>query len=227
MAVNQRRRETSPPMRWRSTAKSVLAACARRTRVGVLWRGIASAGRAERVAQTLFAPESFSGWGVRTIAEARSRYNPMSYPAALSGRTTTLIGKGLARYGMKDRAMAIPRSDVRCQPLWICIALPELFCGFIAPDERGGRRFDRLLAAGLGEAPARSTFCKACLGLSFHPERPRVRFNQQLSEYLARVQIRNLRLGDAVVDLSLERHQRDVGVNVLNKAGEVGVSVVL
>jgi len=48
-----------------------------------------------------------------------------------------------------------------------------------------------------------------------------------LPEYLARVQIRNLRLGDAVVDLSLERHQRDVGVNVLNKAGEVEVSVVL
>ena len=49
----------------------------------------------------------------------------------------------------------------------------------------------------------------------------------QLPEYLARVQIRNLRLGDAVVDLSLERHHRDVGVNVLNKAGEVEVSVVL
>jgi hypothetical protein len=49
----------------------------------------------------------------------------------------------------------------------------------------------------------------------------------RLDQYLARVQIRNLRLGDAVVDLSLERHQRDVGVNVLNKAGEVEVSVVL
>jgi hypothetical protein len=68
---------------------------------------------------------------------------------------------------------------------------------------------------------------QACLGLSFHPERPRVRFDHQhLPEYLARVQIRNLRLGDPVVDLSLERQQRDVGVNVLNKAGEVEVSVV-
>jgi hypothetical protein len=69
---------------------------------------------------------------------------------------------------------------------------------------------------------------QACLGLSFHLERPHIRFNHpQLPEYLARVQIRNLRLGDAVVDLSLERHSRDVGVNVLNMAGEVEVSVVL
>jgi len=58
--------------------------------------------------------------------------------------------------------------------------------------------------------------------------RTRVRFNHpQVREYLARVQIRNLRLGAAVVDPSLERHQRDVGANVLNKAGEVEVSVIL
>ena len=45
----------------------------------VLFCGLASQERAERVASTLMAPDSFSDWGVRTIASGEARYNPMSY----------------------------------------------------------------------------------------------------------------------------------------------------
>src|SRR5205814_1937831 len=41
--------------------------------------GIASPERARRVAETLMHPDSFSGWGVRTVAASAARYNPMSY----------------------------------------------------------------------------------------------------------------------------------------------------
>src|SRR5262245_14732953 len=44
-----------------------------------LFTGIVSAERAARVARTLLAPASFSGWGVRTIPVGEARYNPMSY----------------------------------------------------------------------------------------------------------------------------------------------------
>ena len=27
----------------------------------------------------LMSPDSFSGWGIRTVAQGESRYNPMSY----------------------------------------------------------------------------------------------------------------------------------------------------
>src|SRR5262249_36647139 len=44
-----------------------------------LCTGGADAERARRVARTLLAPESFSGWGVRTVAASENRYNPMGY----------------------------------------------------------------------------------------------------------------------------------------------------
>jgi len=106
--------------------------------------------------------------------------------------------------------------------------LPELYCGFVRRPSEGPTLYPVACSPQAWASASAFYLLQACLGLSFHPDRPRVRFNHpQLPEYLARVQIRNLRLGDAVVDLSLERHQRDVGVNVLNKAGEVEVSVVL
>src|SRR5204863_7854614 len=44
-----------------------------------LFAGIAPPERAARVARTLLDDRSFSGWGVRTLAEGEARYNPMSY----------------------------------------------------------------------------------------------------------------------------------------------------
>lgn len=55
-----------------------------------LFTGIVGAERAWRVAHTLMSAESFSGWGIRTIADTETRYNPMSYHnGSVCGRTTT------------------------------------------------------------------------------------------------------------------------------------------
>jgi glycogen debranching enzyme len=43
-----------------------------------LYAGIASSDRARLVAETLSGSDSFSGWGVRTVAAGQSRYNPLS-----------------------------------------------------------------------------------------------------------------------------------------------------
>src|SRR3981189_2023904 len=45
----------------------------------VLFTGIARQERAIEVAEGLLRPESFSGWGIRTVAKAEAHYNPMSY----------------------------------------------------------------------------------------------------------------------------------------------------
>ena len=45
----------------------------------VLFSGIASAEHAAKVADSLLSPQSFSGWGIRTVAKGAARYNPMSY----------------------------------------------------------------------------------------------------------------------------------------------------
>src|SRR5205823_6041587 len=44
-----------------------------------LLTGIARPEHARRAAGTLLSHESFSGWGIRTLADTEVRYNPMSY----------------------------------------------------------------------------------------------------------------------------------------------------
>jgi len=37
--------------------------------------------------------------------------------------------------------------------------------------------------------------------------------------------MKNLRIGDATVDLSLERHPKDVGINILRREGHIEIVV--
>jgi glycogen debranching enzyme len=195
----------------------------------VLWSGIASPGRAARTAQTLFSPGSFSGWGVRTIAEGESRYNPMSYHnGSIWPHDNALIALGLARYGMKDKTTAILSALFEASLFMDLHRLPELYCGFVRRPSEGPTLYPVACSPQAWASASVFYALQACLGLSFHPEAPRIRFTHPiLPPWLQQVQIANLRVGDAVVDLDFERHEHDVGVNVVGKSGNVDVSVVL
>jgi len=43
----------------------------------------------EELPRTLLSAESFSGWGVRTVATSEARYNPMGYHTGSIWPTTT------------------------------------------------------------------------------------------------------------------------------------------
>ena len=104
----------------------------------MLWSGIASPDRARRVAATLLAPASFSGWGVRTIAEGEPRYNPMSYHnGSIWPHDNALIAAGFARYGLKEEALAILTALFDASLFMDLHRLPELFCGFLRRPSEG------------------------------------------------------------------------------------------
>ena len=195
----------------------------------VLWTGIASPERAGRVALGLLSAESFSGWGVRTIAEGEARYNPMSYHnGSIWPHDNALIAMGFARYGMKEKTASILTSMFDAGLFMDLHRLPELFCGFLRRANEGPTLYPVACSPQAWASANLYYLLQACLGLSFHPEAPRIRFTHpHLPEFLPHVAITNLRVGEAIVDLDLERHDHDVGVNVVSKIGDVDVSVVL
>jgi hypothetical protein len=68
---------------------------------------------------------------------------------------------------------------------------------------------------------------QACLGLEIDAPRMQVRFTRPvLPEALEHVSIRNLRVGEASVDFSVERHRWDVGINIERRDGEVEIVIV-
>jgi glycogen debranching enzyme len=192
-----------------------------------LFSGIAAEEHAPQVVGMLFHLDSFSGWGIRTIAKNEARFNPMSYHnGSIWPHDNALIAMGLARYGFKLKALQILTGLFNASIMMDLHRLPELFCGF---DRLGGQGPTLYPVACSPQAWASATvfhLLQACLGLSFSPERPQVRFQYpQLPDYLDGVRINNLRVGDAVIDLALRRHRFDVGVNVSRKVGDVDISV--
>jgi hypothetical protein len=68
---------------------------------------------------------------------------------------------------------------------------------------------------------------QACLGLEINGSEGKIIFTDPyLPQFLPGLEIKGLRVGAASVDLSLTKHEWDVGVNVLRREGPVSVVVV-
>jgi hypothetical protein len=65
---------------------------------------------------------------------------------------------------------------------------------------------------------------QACLGIEIRAKESRIYLHHSaLPEKLKQVVLRNLKVGDACVDLSFERYSETVGVDILRRTGEVEI----
>ncbi|HLJ21838.1 MAG TPA: amylo-alpha-1,6-glucosidase [Stellaceae bacterium] len=193
-----------------------------------LFAGIASPEHARRVARTLFDRDSFSGWGVRTLAASARRYNPMSYHnGSVWPHDNALIGIGLSRYGLKVEALDLFDGIFEATKHMELLRPPELFCGFSRRRNRSPTLYPVACSPQAWAAAAPLALLEACLGLRCDYVRREIRFEQpMLPQDIGELRIRRLRLGEASVDVLLHRHASDVAVNVLARRGDVRVVVV-
>ncbi len=193
-----------------------------------LYTGIASHERAGRVAATLLSSESFSGWGVRTVAASESRYNPMSYhTGSVWPHDNALIAQGLSRYGLTEKSLQIWNGLFAAGMHFESHRMPELFCGFPQDAVEGPVQYPVACAPQAWSAASVFLLLQACLGLEISAPQARISFTRpQLPPSLGELRIHNLKLAGATVDLLLLRHTDDVGVNVLRREGDVQIVVM-
>ena len=193
-----------------------------------LLAGIASREHAERTAGTLLSAHSFSGWGVRTVADAERRYNPMSYHnGSVWPHDNAMIAAGLARYDHKEQAAKIFSGMMDAAAASDLYRLPELFCGFVRRPGKGPTRYPVACSPQSWAAGAVFMLLQACIGLSVRASSRQVYlFRPALPESLPRVEIRNLRVSGATVNLVLERFGDSVGVRVNHREGDVEVLAI-
>jgi len=195
-----------------------------------LLTGLPSPDRARRIAQTLMAPESFCGWGIRTIAEGESRYNPMSYHnGSVWPHDNGMIALGMKRYGLNSQLERLLTGLYDSALAVDMYRLPELFCGFPRRAGEGPTAYPVACLPQAWAAASAYAALGAMLGVSFRPESNVIRFQRPfLPSWLDELRIENLRLGSASVDVRLRRHEADGGVslNVLRRSGQVEVAVI-
>ncbi len=192
-----------------------------------LFTRIAQPHAAATIKEGLLSDRFFSGWGIRTIASSEALYNPMSYHnGSIWPHDNALIGAGFAAYGFRHSALRVLNALFDASMFMELNRLPELYCGFPRRPGEGPTLYP--VACNPQAWSSAAVFClvQACLGLRFDTSAERVYLdNPRLPACLERMDITNLKVAAAVVDISLIRHAQDVAVNVRHREGKVEVVV--
>lgn len=193
-----------------------------------LYSGIVLPARAERLAQCLLSEELFSGWGVRTLGSEEKRYNPMAYHnGSIWPHDSAIVAAGLAEYGFKRQACRILTGMFDASVFSELHRLPELFCGFSRRQGQGPTLYPVACSPQAWASGAVFMLLKAVLGLEASAIDQRITFRHPiLPSFLERVELRNLAVGSARVDLALHRYPEDVVISVIRKTGHVEVLMV-
>lgn len=192
----------------------------------VLFSGIASSEHAEAVMRDLMRPSFFSGWGIRTVARDEPRYNPMSYHnGSVWPHDNALIAAGFARYGHKDAVDRVFKGLFEAATYMDLRRLPELYCGFQRGRQRGPTLYPVACSPQAWAAGTPLSLLQSSLGLEFNPDYNEILLRKpRLPSFIGELTIRNLRLGQSSVDLTLRRHGDDVSLQVLRNEGRIIVS---
>jgi glycogen debranching enzyme len=193
-----------------------------------LFGRIASPERARAVARALTSEDMFSGWGVRTVSAAAPRYNPISYHnGSVWPHDNALVARGFSNYGLTEAATAVFHGLFDLSRYVDQHRLPELVCGFHRRPGEGPTLYPVACAPQSWAAGAVFMLLQSSLGIFIRaPQRQIVFEHSLLPDFLPWVRILNLRVGDATLDLLLERHPFDVGIQVLRRSGDVQIVAV-
>jgi glycogen debranching enzyme len=178
--------------------------------------------------EQLLGSDMFSGWGLRTLSSREARYNPMSYHnGSIWPHDNAIAAEGVSAYGYREEALCIFNGLFGASQNVELNRLPELFCGFGRRSGQGPTLYPVACSPQAWAAGSVFLLLKAVLGLDIDAVGQRITFRSpMLPELLPELWIHNLRVGQASIDLQLQRYPGDVGVTVLSKTGNVQLATL-
>ncbi len=193
----------------------------------VLYSEAASADHARRVTQTMMSPDFLSGWGIRTVADGESRYNPMSYHnGSIWPHDNALAALGFARYGFKDAAATVLEALSGAASRMEQNRLPELFCGFKRSKGQAPTSYPVACSPQAWASATPLALLQACLGFEFDVQRKCISVvNPVLPSFINMAVISNLEIGGHYVDIGFYRDGRTVRSEILKN--ETNVEIVV
>ncbi|MBI4497550.1 MAG: amylo-alpha-1,6-glucosidase [Chloroflexi bacterium] len=193
----------------------------------LLWSGAVSDALARRTAERLMAPDMYSGWGVRTLSDREQRFNPVGYHlGTVWPHDNSIIAAGFRRYGYDDEARRIFGGTIEAAMHSRPYRLPELFAGFGRGEFGVPVRYPVACHPQAWASGAFPYLLTTMLGLMPDASERRLRLVRPiLPDFVDRIELRGLRVGDARTDLRLERSSTGVALRVLKVEGELDVIV--
>ena len=171
-----------------------------------LWSGIVPHNRAARVVQRLMQPDMWSGWGIRTLSADHPAFNPHSYQrGAVWPHDNGIIALGMRRYGFAQEAARVAHDTFLAASYFAMFKTPELYAGTCRephdfPVQHMGANVPQAWAAGTA-----FMLLQAMLGLDADAPHGKLNVDPALPPWLSRVVVKNLRIGDRVLDIGFQR----------------------
>ncbi|HYD86557.1 MAG TPA: glycogen debranching N-terminal domain-containing protein [Vitreimonas sp.] len=169
--------------------------------------GIADKALVPRTMRRLFAPDMFTGWGVRTLSAAHPAYNPYAYHRGTVWPVEHgPFAVGAYRYGLHDDVERICRGQFEAAAFFEHHRLPECFAGHQRDDDHPfPAPYPAANSPQAWSATTVYTLLQAMLGLQ--PYAPlRVLFvDPFLPAWLPEITISGLRVANATISIRFRR----------------------
>jgi glycogen debranching enzyme len=186
--------------------------------------GIIDVAHLPAVVGRLFAPDMFSGWGIRTLSSAHAFYNPVSYHRGTVWAVEQgTIVFGLRRFGFDARALDLTKAMFELAQLYPEYRIPECVGGDARGDYPTPGAYPRANTPQLWNATIFPLLVQSMLGLLPIAAAETLLLDPALPEWAPEIVVRGLRVGGATITL---RCWRDAGKSkweILHKRGTLRV----
>ncbi|PLR85988.1 amylo-alpha-1,6-glucosidase [Bacillus canaveralius] len=171
--------------------------------------------KAEAVINTLLSKKMFSGFGIRTMGEGESAYNPMSYhDGSIWPHDNSLILLGMSKLLRQDAANIVIEGLIRAGAHFEYDRLPELFCGY---DASIGKAVKYPVACS-PQAWAAGTplvFVQSLLGLFPDSINKEIHLSPALLEDMQELTVSDIAICEGHLSISVTRTENTINVQVL------------
>ena len=186
--------------------------------------GIINRDRVPAVVGRLFAPDMFSGWGVRTLSSRHAFYNPLSYHrGTVWAVEQATIVFGLRRFGCDARALDLTSALFDLAQLYPGYRIPECVGGYSRREHPVPGAYPRANTPQLWNATALTLVVQTMLGLVPLAPANTLVIDPALPVWLPELVLRDLRVGGATVTLRVWREDDASTWEVLHKRGTLHV----
>jgi glycogen debranching enzyme len=168
--------------------------------------GIIDRDHVASVVGRLFAPDMFSGWGVRTLSADHAYYNPLSYHrGTVWAVEQATIVFGLRRFGFDARALDLSRALFDLAALYPEHRIPECIGGFARGTHPAPGAYPQANTPQLWNATAFPLVVQSLAGIVPLAPYDTLIVDPLLPDWLPELLLENLRVGSASVTLRFSR----------------------
>lgn len=190
----------------------------------LLFSGIVTEKKAEKVKDRLFKEDIYSGWGIRTMSMLNKGYNPISYHnGSVWPHDNSIIAAGLRLYGFYHEAAEICQNMLEASSFFNNFRLPELFCGFEKGDYVFPVEYPTSSSPQAWASGSISLFLTTILGLKPRLSENKVFLKPYLPANMKNLFLRNLKIGPNILDIETSRIGEETDISVDVVSGDIEV----